>query len=76
MFRVQFLYRSPAGLTAAMEETEIVADDLACALQAISEMRPWPCDADAVRVVDDTGSSVLMGTPRRDWFVVERRPAG
>jgi hypothetical protein len=62
MFRIQFLHLSPHGRTTPMEETAILGEDLASVTLALSRLRPWPCDADAFRIIDEDGHEVLAGT--------------
>ena len=71
MFRIQFLHLSPMGRGTPMEETEIMADDLASVRQALSRLRPWPCDADAFRILDEAGLEVLNGAAGWENAVVE-----
>ena len=66
VFRLQFFYLSPVGVTKAMEETTIIAKDLGSAQETLSRMRPWPCDADAARIVDAWGRAREL-TGRTAW---------
>jgi hypothetical protein len=70
-FRVQFLYMSPLGITRPIEGTTILARDLASAVRAVSRMRTWPCDADAVRIVDAAGCApTLIGRTAREQAII------